>query len=69
MSLLLLLRSSEAPDGETMAAGDLTTAFSKWLAGEGHPKNEAIRAALNTSYSTSYADIAPPVARFLKDRQ
>jgi hypothetical protein len=54
--------------GESLAAGDLTTAFSKWLATKGHPKNEAVRAALNTHYSTSYADIQPPVARFLKDR-
>lgn len=70
MSLLLLF-SGEAgdPPTETLAAGDLTTAFSKWLAGEGHPKNEAMRAALNTHYSTSNADIQPPVTRFLKDRQ
>ena len=67
--VILFFQSAEAPAGETLAAGDLTTAFSKWLAGEGYPKNEAILAALNTSYSTSYADIAPPITRFLKDRQ
>ena len=68
--MLLLLRSSGAVGGaESLAAGDLTTAFSKWLATKGHPKNESVREALNTHYGTTYADIQPLVARFLKDRQ
>jgi hypothetical protein len=66
--LLLLGEQGGGGAGEVLAAGDLTTAFSKWLATKGHPKNEAIRAALNTSYSTTYADIQPLVSRFLRDR-
>jgi hypothetical protein len=68
MSLLLLLGGGGAAPSESLAAGDLTTAFSKWLAGEGHPKNEAVRQALNTHYGTTNADIQPLVAKFLKDR-
>jgi hypothetical protein len=68
MSLLLLFQAGGGGAGETLAAGDLTTAFSKWLATKGHPKNEAIRAALNTHYGTEYRDIQPNLARFLKER-
>ena len=53
---------------ETLAAGDLTTAFTKWLATKASPKNETIRAALNTNYLTSYADIMKVLTRFLHDR-
>ena len=67
--LLLLTGVAGSPPSESLAAGDLTTAFSKWLAGEGHPKNEAMRAALNAAYGTSNADVEPLAARFLKDRQ
>jgi hypothetical protein len=51
-----------------MPAGDLTTVFSKWMATKGWPKNEKVRDALNSTYGTSYADIQPPVSRFLKNR-
>jgi hypothetical protein len=53
---------------ETLAAGDLTTAFTKWLATKTSPKNEVIRAALNTNYATSKDDIARNLTRFLHDR-
>ena len=61
--------AAEEAASETLAAGDLTTAFCKWLDTKGHPKNESIRAALNTNYGTAYADIQPLVSRFLKNRQ
>ena len=53
---------------ETLAAGDLTTAFTKWLATKASPKNEVVRAALNTNYTTTHTDIQRNVSRFLKDR-
>lgn len=69
MSLLLLLQT-EAGGGasESLASGDLTTALMKWYATKGHPRQEDIRGDLNTHYGTSYADIMPPLSRFLKDR-
>lgn len=70
MSLLLLLQT-EAGGGssESLAAGDLTTAFAKWLASRTMPKNEDIRGDLNTHYSRSDQDIQYVLSRFLKDRQ
>ena len=53
---------------ETLAAGDLTTAFIKWLATKGTPKNEVIRSSLNTNYGTTHTDIQKNISRFLKDR-
>lgn len=53
---------------ETLSTGDLTTAFLKWLATKGGSKNEAIRAALNTNYTTTHTDIAKNITRFLHDR-
>lgn len=58
----------EAASSEVLAAGDLTTAFVKWLATKSTPKNEVIRAALNTEYSTSNPDLQPLLAKFLKER-
>lgn len=53
---------------ETLAAGDLTTAFVKWMDTKAGPKNETIRAALNTNYGTTNPDIAPLVTKFLQNR-
>jgi hypothetical protein len=53
---------------ETLAAGDLTTAFTKWLAGKVTPKNEIIRSSLNTNYVTTYTDNMKNLTRFLHDR-
>lgn len=53
---------------EILAAGDLTTAFCKWLDTKAGPKNETIRAALNTNYTTTYTDIAKNITKFLHDR-
>lgn len=53
---------------ETLAAGDLTTAFVKWLATKAQPKNETVRADLNTNYGATNPDIQPLVAKFLHDR-
>jgi hypothetical protein len=36
---------------ESLASGDLTTAFAIWLATKGVPKNEVVRAALTTHYA------------------
>jgi hypothetical protein len=54
---------------ESLAAGDLTTAFANWLAGLGVPKNEAVRAALTTHYSVDGdEDLSTVLSRFLRDR-
>lgn len=53
---------------ETLASGDLTTAFAKWLDGKASPKNETVRAALNTNYVTTYTDIMKNLTKFLHDR-
>jgi hypothetical protein len=53
---------------ETLAAGDLTTAFTKWLATKSTPKNEIIQSSLNTNYVTTYTDIMKNLTRFLHDR-
>lgn len=70
MLLLLAEQGVAAPPGaESLAQGDLTTAFAKWLAGEGVPKNEAVRAALTTHYSVAGAtDLTTVLSRFLRDR-
>lgn len=69
MSLLLLFQTAGGPvSGETLAAGDLTTAFTKWQASKGAYSNEAVRAALNTAYSQSEGDIQENMSDFLKDR-
>lgn len=61
--------ASSGGGSESLAAGDLTTALSKWQAANGYYNNEQIRAALNTHYGTSDTDIMPNLARFLRDRQ
>lgn len=54
---------------ESLAAGDLTTAFIKWLnTKQATSKNEVIRALLNTNYTTTYTDIQKNLSRFLHDR-
>lgn len=53
---------------ETLAAGDLTTAFAKWLATKAPPKNETIRSSLNTNYGTTHVDIMKNLTRFLQNR-
>ena len=71
MSLLLLFPSTGGGGGqtETLAAGDLTTAFKKWYPGEGWPTNETIRASLTTAYSISGgSDLTTVLSRFLKTR-
>lgn len=71
MSLLLLFSGTAGgggTDNETLASGDLTTAFMKWYASKGHPRNEDIRGDLNTEYSTDNADIMPNLVKFLKER-
>lgn len=57
--------------GESLAAGDLTTAFVKWMATKnlGDDANTAIRDALATHYSTDGGeDLTTLLARFLRDR-
>jgi hypothetical protein len=64
-----VLPDGGAPAGESLAAGDLTTALANWLAGEGVPKNEAVRAALTTHYGVDGgSDLSTVLSRFLRDR-
>jgi hypothetical protein len=54
---------------ESLASGDLTTAFSKWLATKSSPRNEAIREALTTHYSVDAgSDLTTVLSRFLQNR-
>ena len=56
--------------GEMLAAGDLQTAWAKWLDTVAVPKNEEIRRRLSTHYGVSGAsDVSTLIARFLRDRQ
>lgn len=69
--LLLLAAQGEGGGGgsESLAAGDLTTALSNWLATKGTPKNEAIRSALTTHYSVDGgSDLTTVLSRFLQNR-
>ena len=54
---------------ETLAAGDLTTAFSAWLAGVSPDVNTSIRDRLTAHYAmTPPQDATTLLARFLQNR-
>ena len=54
---------------ETLSAGDLTTAFAKWLDGVATDKNTQVRDRLTTNYGyTPPQDTSSLLAKFLKDR-
>ena len=70
MSLLLLFSGAGGGGpAETLASGDLSTAFAKWVATEAAPVNETIRADLTTAYGISGGtDLTTVVRRFLNSR-
>lgn len=57
------------PGGETLADGDLTTAFSKWLETVSVDRPPMIRDRLAVNYNLTNPDAGTVVSRFLKDRQ
>lgn len=61
--------SGGGPGAITLAAGDLTTALSKWLDTVAAPENESVRSTLTTAYSISAAtDATTVLSRWLRTR-
>ena len=60
--------AGSAGSDQTLASGDLTTAFVKWQNSVPARSNEVIRATLNTDHSTSDTDIMRQLTTFLRSR-